>query len=151
VATTELVDRPSDRDDLLRDVLAVSRHARMFGGAVEHLLGRRDAGRREQHEETDLRRAGRSERRDPRSLAEAPQTDALGVDVGPRCELVHDAHRVLDLQIERHVITAAVEARHGDAARRQRRSQMPEEEVVLRPIARAVERDDRRMWPGARG
>ena len=148
-SATPLVNEPARRDHALHGSVAIARVTDVSGGAVEHLFRRRHAGRREQHQEHDLRRTRRGERRDPGALAEAPQADPRGVDFRAAADPRDDVHRVIDLNVKRHVVTAAVEARDGDAAPRQDTREVAEEEVVARAVARGMEANDRGMRTGS--
>src|SRR4029450_11189234 len=67
-----VLEPPPQVERACHRVVAVAGQPELACHRVHHLLGRRDTGRGDEHEERHLLRGGRGERSDPAALAEPP-------------------------------------------------------------------------------
>ena len=90
---------------------------------------------------------GRCQRRDPATLAVAPEPYALRVDGVEHCKGIPHLHvEAAPRRIARRLaVAAAIEGHDADPRRGQDAMQMLVEHSVARPLTRAVQRHDRRL------
>ena len=147
MVVSPVVEPPAKRERPRDDRLVESAEPELLGGRVRHLLRRRDPrGGHEDEKRNSLRRS-RCQRRDPTTLAVAPESYELSVDRVQHCQGISHLHgEAAPRRIARRLaVAAAIEGHDADPRRGQDAMQVLVEHSVARPLTRAVQRHDRRL------